>query len=167
MDDNELFDAAENRTHALLHQAERHYNKRMPNVGVRFDLSGKSAGMVRYLTCQKPLVRYNAALLNANRERFLAQTVPHEVAHIVARALFGLNIKPHGPEWKAVMQFFGADLDRCHSYDTSVSSTRRLRRFPYACGCREYKLTSIRHNRIKAGQVYLCMNCGAALSLLS
>ena len=61
------------------------------------------------------------------------------------------------------MQLFGADSSRCHDYDTSHAGTRHLTRYAYRCGCREHALTSIRHNRILAGQVYYCRACGKAL----
>ena len=148
------------RTHSLIHQAERHYEISLPDVEIQFDLRDKSAGMVRFPESGNPLIRYNSLLLAENRETFLAQTVPHEVAHIVARTLYGPLISPHGIEWKSVMHFFGAEGRRCHQYDTSRATARRLRLYVYRCDCSEHQLTSIRHNRIRTGQIYCCRSCG-------
>lgn len=147
------------RTMELLQQAEQYFQIRMPRVAVRFDLRGRSAGMVRFVAGRPPEVRYNRLLLEENRADFLASTVPHEVAHVVARALFGAQIRPHGDEWKRVMHWLGADPARCHDYDVSRTQTRRLQRFPYRCSCRRHWLTSIRHKRILAGQMYYCRAC--------
>jgi len=153
------------RTLALLKRAERHFRHVMPTIDIRFDLRGKSAGMVRFQDGKRPVVRYNMQLFSENHETFIARTVPHEVAHIVARTLFGAGIRPHGEEWRAVMAFFGSEATRCHEFDISRSVSRRLHRFSYRCNCREYQLTSIRHNRVLAGQTYQCRTCRAALTL--
>lgn len=152
------------RTLALLKLAERHFRRTMPAVEIRFDLRGRSAGMVRFQDGKKPVVRFNRQLLSENRESFITQTVPHEVAHVVARAVFGTGIRPHGAEWRKVMAFFGAEATRCHEFDITRSASRRLRRFSYRCTCREHQLTSIRHNRILAGQTYQCRICSTTLA---
>ena len=158
------FPSVTDRTLALLKQAERHFHLAMPTIEIRFDLRGKSAGMVRFQDGKKPVVRYNLQLLSENHESFMSQTVPHEVAHVVARELFGANIRPHGAEWRKVMAFFGSEATRCHEFDTTRSVSRQLHRFSYRCTCREHQLTSIRHNRVLAGQTYQCRICRSALT---
>ena len=155
---------AEQRTRQLLAVAGRHFGREPGRVVVKFDLSGKAAGMALFPHRASPIIRYNVLLLAENREDFLRRTVPHEVAHVVARHLFGRRIKPHGPEWRQVMVLFGADPSRCHDYDISRASRRRLKRFDYRCNCRSHQLTSIRHNRVLQGQVYLCLKCRQPLA---
>ena len=159
-----LLGEAQRRTRALLKQGAVHYRVPTPEAEIRFDLRGKSAGQARFPARGQPVIRYNPQLLVENGERFLSRTLPHEVAHIIAHRLFGQDIRPHGAEWQAIMQMFGADSNRCHDYDTSRAGTRRLTRYAYHCNCREHALTSIRHNRILAGQVYYCRSCGKALA---
>jgi SprT protein len=161
-----LIRQAERRTHVLLRQAEDHYGVRFPLREIRFDLRGKSAGMVVFPPGQQAYIRYNPQLLRLNQQRFLSQTPAHEVSHLVARSLFGKSIRPHGPEWKSVMAFFGVEPVRCHTYELGDTPSRNLRRFDYACACRQHQLTSIRHNRVQRGQVYRCRGCGEALSPL-
>jgi SprT protein len=158
----ELKRRAEARTRELLARAARHYGVSMPDPIVAFDLRGRAAGKALAGDARRALVRYNAALLAAYPEHFIAHTVPHEVAHLVVFRVFG-RMRPHGPEWASVMAFFGVRPERCHNYDVSGLATRRLRRYPYRCACRDHQLTSIRHNRIRGGQVYLCTHCGVAL----
>ena len=167
MPDDPLFSAAEEQTRVLLRQAKKHSGISIPLGEIRFDLKGKAAGMVVYRQGMAPVVRYNPAMLRACQTEFLTQTLPHEVAHLVTRVLFGSAIRPHGPEWKGVMDFFGTEARRCHNFDIHPDTVRRLRRFSYACACREHRLTSIRHNRILKGQRYLCKRCGATLRALN
>lgn len=159
----ELQRRAAARTQELLAMAAGQYRTPMPTPAIRFDLRGQAAGQVRTRDGRVCIVRYNAALLAAHPEDFIARTVPHEAAHVAAFRLHGRHIRPHGPEWRAVMALFGAAPERCHSYAVAGLQTRRLRRYDYRCACRIHRLTSIRHNRIHAGQVYLCRQCGTAL----
>lgn len=158
---------AATRTLELLAQAARYYHTSMPDPVILFDLRGQAAGQARTRAGSAPVIRYNAALLAAHSEDFIARTVPHEVAHLVAFRLHGRRIRPHGPEWRSVMALFGAVAERCHTYDVSGLAARRLQRYAYRCACRSHELTSIRHNRIRAGQVYLCAHCGVPLRAVS
>lgn len=160
----ELERLATERTGALLAAAAQHYRTPIPRPLIRFDLRGRAAGQVRIHQARTWEIRYNPTLLAQNPEDFLAQTLPHEVAHLVVYRLFGRQIRPHGPQWRAVMTFFGAPPERCHRYDLTGVSTRSVRRYDYRCGCRVHRLSSIRHNRIGAGGVYLCRHCGEALT---
>lgn len=154
---------ASTRSRALLRQAQEHFSTEMPEVEIRFNLRGQAAGVVGFFSDHKPVIRYNAQLLSENSAHFLATTIPHEVAHVVSRTLHGPSIRPHGAEWKAVMRFFGLEGKRCHNYDISRSKIRRIKRFDYHCACRLHQLSSIRHKRILAGQVYMCRQCGVEL----
>lgn len=123
---------------------------------VAWDLRGQAAGLANG---QRSLIRFNRELAERYPDEFVAQTVPHELAHLVAFKKFGGRIRPHGREWQAVIVALGAEPRRTHSYE--VTPTRRLKRFAYQCHCpgSEYLLTSIRHNRIQRGHAYICKRC--------
>lgn len=159
MSETALHQEVEALTQQLLATAGNRFQQDPGKVIVRFDLTGKAAGMAIFPARSTPVIRFNALLLTENRDDFLKRTVPHEVAHIVARRLFGKKIRPHGPEWRQVMQLFGAEASRCHNYDVSRSSRRTLKRYPYHCDCRTHQLSSIRHNRVLQGQSYHCRSC--------
>ena len=127
---------------------------------ISFDLKGQAAGQANY---RENKIRFNRQLLEKYAGEFVDQTVPHEFAHLVAYQKFGSRIRPHGAEWKRVMEAFGVDPARTHSFD--VAPTRRLKRFHYRCHCpgSDYQLSSIRHNRVQRGGIYLCRKCGCAL----
>jgi len=159
----DLIREAEQVTRRLLASASHHFGIKMNKTEIRFDLRGKTAGQVRYVDGRVCLIRYNRSLLARHPEDFLARTVPHETAHVVTFGLFGPRVQPHGREWQEIMTLFGAPPERCHSYDVEGLQTRRLRRYQYRCACRTHQLTSIRHNRVKSGQVYHCRQCGGPL----
>lgn len=123
---------------------------------VAWDLRGQAAGQANF---RRNLIRFNRALAERYPDEFVAQTVPHELAHLVAFHKFGPRIRPHGREWREVMELFGAEPRRTHQFE--VSPSRRLKRFAYRCHCpgADYQLTSIRHNRIQRGQRYICKQC--------
>ena len=127
---------------------------------ISFDLRGQAAGQANY---RKNKIRFNRDLLEKYTDEFVHQTVPHEFAHLVAYRKFGHRIRPHGAEWKSVMVALGIKPVRTHSFE--VVPARRLKRFLYKCNClgSSYELTSIRHNRVLQGRLYLCKKCGNAL----
>jgi SprT protein len=134
-----------------------------PRPQIRFDLRGLTAGQLRIDHQGRCIIRYNPALLLRHGEDFLRRTVPHETAHFLAYRLHGRGIRPHGPEWQAIMRRLGADPERCHDYDVDGLAARRLHYFAYHCDCGEHQLSSIRHNKIRRGASYLCRRCGSGL----
>jgi SprT protein len=165
--DRELEHRAAEDTLRLLRIAAGHFRVQIAVPRIRFDLRGKTAGQVRIAPGRACLVRYNAALLIRHSSAFLAQTVPHEAAHVVVFHVHGPPRRPHGGEWQNVMRLFGAMPERCHSFEVDGLQTRRLRQYDYHCGCRAHRLSSIRHNRVQGGQIYLCRCCGQHLRPLS
>ena len=154
-------------TDLWLERAERLLGRAFEPVQVRFDLRGAAAGQYRTHPC--PLIRFNAEMAAIQLDAFCERTPPHEVAHhVVAQLYRGRKVRPHGPEWRAVMQGFGLEPSRCHDYRVEAGSIRRQRRFRYRCGCREHELSATRHNRVQRGeQEYLCRDCRQALRFRS
>ncbi len=155
------------KTLELIRSARQRYRITLQDPDISFDLKGKAAGMVIFRPGVNAKVRYNQEILNGNAETFMLQTIPHEVAHVIARSRYGAGIKPHGPEWQGIMQDFGAEPKRCHNFSVGSSQSRRMRYFPYRCDCQSHQLSTIRHNRTKKGVVYLCRACGSPLQSIS
>jgi SprT protein len=162
-DGSKLYRRAERLTIELLGLASQYFAVELPRPKIRFDLRGQSAGQACTREGGNWLIRYNAGLLERHPREFLAQTVAHETAHLVTFSLFGPGIAPHGREWRTIMALFGAPPQRCHRYNVEGLQTRQLRRYDYRCACSSHRLTSIRHNRIRSGQTYLCRRCGGPL----
>jgi SprT protein len=153
----------EETTRYILSAAD-YFNTRFKTIPVLFDLRGRAAGMYRIKANQK-VIRYNPFIFAKYFEDNFKETIPHEVAHYVTDELYGLRrIRPHGNEWKNVMQFFGVAANRTANYDLSGIPRRQHKTFLYHCSCQNYELTSRRHNKIKKGTGhYLCRSCGDKL----
>lgn len=110
-------------------------------------------------------LRFNPYIFSKYFEDNLATTVPHEVAHYVSDILFGFkNIRPHGKEWRDIMQTLGAAPKVTGNYDLSGISVKRQRRFSYICDCMTHELTTVRHNRILNNKShYFCLKCNGRL----
>jgi SprT protein len=134
-------------------------------IPVLFDLTGRAAGMYRVSRGQR-VIRYNPYIFAKAFADHLATTVPHEVAHYLTDLVHGHSkVRPHGPEWRAIMKAFGAEPRRTGAYDLAGVPVRTQRRHPYRCGCTTHRLTSRRHNQVQRGTMrYYCRHCGAELT---
>lgn len=156
------------KTRATLALAEQEYGRPFAPIPVLFDLRGRCSGMYR-VRGKERVIRYNPYIFAKYFSDNLATTVPHEVAHYVSDCLYGLGkIRPHGEEWRGIMQVFKADASRTADYDLSGIPSRRQRYFDYRCGCRHHRLSSRRHNKLARGEVsYHCRQCGESLSFVT
>ena len=131
---------------------------RFPRIAFR--LRGRAAGEA----CGESwTTNYNLQLLDRYGEEFVAEIVPHEVAHLVVAAIHPTRVKPHGPEWRQVMQVFGVRARVTHGFETTPA--RRVGRVPYRCGCDRSHLLTIRaHRKIRRGsREYVCRSCREVL----
>ena len=159
-------------THVYIEQAIDLFNIKNKTVEISFNLKGRSAGMYRVSRSStwcfaqiKREIRYNSFIFSKYFDDNFNTTIPHEVAHYISDIIYGLkNIKPHGKEWKAIMQAFGADAAVTANYDLSGIPLRKQSLYTYQCSCREHQLSSIRHNKInKRRYQYYCNFCKQAL----
>lgn len=155
-------------THYFINTAAEHYQRAICDIPVLFDLKGRAAGMYRVRSGQR-VIRYNPYIFAKYYDENLSETVPHEVAHYVTDVLYGLkSIRPHGSEWKSVMQLFGVTANRTANYDLAGLPKRTHKLFNYSCGCRTFELTSRRHNKVLRGTgQYQCRDCGEKLSYIN
>lgn len=127
-------------------------NFAVPNIVVK-DI-GTKGGTASYLT---QTLTFSETLYKENVEHFLASTVPHEVAHLITRAMYP-RCTPHGWEWKSVMRALGVEPNRCHSYN--VASVARGVRYVYSCNCdKEFLIGRAVHQKIQGGQKRYCRKC--------
>ena len=142
------------------------FQRRIKTIPVYFDLTGRASGM--YIAeHRRHYIRYNPYIFAKYFEDNLQNTVPHEVAHYVSDLIYGLErIKPHGNEWKMIMQSFQVTPSVTSDYDLTGIPVRRLQRFEYKCTCMTHQLSAIRHNKIIRGKVaYLCRHCSSPIVL--
>lgn len=157
---DELQQSLRQRVEACFLDAEKFYQRRFPRPEISLKMRGQSAGAAHL---QGNRLRFNPTLLAENRDDFLREVIPHEVAHLLCWHLFG-KVKPHGPQWQQVMtQAFGLAPRVRHSFavDSVAPPTWR-----YRCHCQAHELTLRRHNKVCRGQVrYHCRHCNSELSL--
>ena len=155
-------------TQAYIKQATTLFNIKHTAVDIVFNLKGRAAGMYRVqrkIIHHKREIRYNPFIFSKYFDDNFKTTIPHEVAHYVSDLIYGLRtIKPHGKEWKEIMQAFGADAAVTANYDLSGIPQKNRTLYTYLCSCREHQIGAIRHNRIKQQQrKYICNSCKQTL----
>lgn len=133
-------------------------------IPVVFDLKGSTAGMFR-AQGRHLLIRYNPWIFAKYFEHNLAHTVPHEVAHYAVYRHWGRRkVRPHGVEWRWLMEQFGVPAEVTFNLDLSGVPQRRQRRHRYRCACRDHAVSSVRHNRMQRGEAsYRCRYCDSPL----
>ena len=151
-------------TRYYIERATQLYGRVFAEIPVSFALTGRAAGMY-HVQRNKRYIRYNPYIFAKYFDDNLHNTVPHEVAHYVADVLHGIkNIRPHGREWKAIMREFGVEAKIRCDYSLEDIPQRRHRLFTYQCQCREYQVTTRRHNMICRGErYYKCPACHTRL----
>lgn len=154
-----MYDALLERVEACYREAEAFFGRRFPRPEVSLRLRGQKAG-VAHLDDNR--LRFNPQLYRENREDFLRQTVPHEVAHLVAHQVFGPRIRAHGEEWQRLMrEVFHLAPQRCHRYE--IVRPQRLH-YVYRCQCaEEFVFTAQRHALVRKGHRYQCRRCRSLL----
>lgn len=152
-------------TRATIAQAAVLFSCELAEIAVMFDLRGLAAGMYRVRGGRRE-IRYNPHIFARYFSDNLENTVPHEVAHYVIDVLHGMRrVRPHGPEWRAVMRAFGAEPTVTCRYDLDGLPVRRQQRFSYRCACTTHSISTVRHKRIQGGRArYSCRRCQTPLS---
>ena len=118
---------------------------------------------------KKSWINVNPILLNENVEYVVNQTVPHEVAHIVAYMVFG-RVKPHGLHWEVVMRAFGKQANRCHQLNmATIQSLRSPRKETKMMKClcpkcnATFSITKNKATKMAFGWTYIHTGCGSKL----
>ena len=148
-------------------KAEKIFNRTfiMPTISLK--LHGRVSGKAYYDECK---ISINPALFVLNKQYFFEHTIPHELAHLITFQLYHSphrRLRPHGIDWKCVMDKLGVSPNRTHNLDISAVAQHRsclARPYLYQCDCRYHHLTSIKHRRIATERiVYRCRHCKVVL----
>jgi predicted SprT family Zn-dependent metalloprotease len=104
----------------------------MPTI--RYNIKNRVGGMAITGGVDDWTIRLNLILCYENEDDFVFQTVGHEAAHLIQRAVYGSitpegkKVRSHGKEWKSVMVALGMKPATYHKYDTSSIDTGKKRR---------------------------------------
>lgn len=118
---------------------ESHYKVRLHRPKVLFSRRGTIAAVANSANW---LVDFNPVLLNENVDEFVANTVPHEVAHLACDIIYpepdpkSGKRDVHGKRWQELMSLLGVKPNLYHSYDvTNAKIRRKITRYRYVCNC--------------------------------
>jgi predicted SprT family Zn-dependent metalloprotease len=143
--------AVRNKVNECINDAERTFGITMPKVDVRFDLTGRAAGMagMRYGAFY---LRFNVSHMSLGGqtwEHLLNDTVPHEVAHTVCQAFpkFG---RSHNDGWKQVCVALGGNGRRCYSEEDAPEAIAAMRPYVYVTtNGNTVRVTKVIHGKIQ------------------
>lgn len=109
-------DQVRKRCAEIFAKANSIYGITLPNIQIRFDLKGCSAGQagVKMVMGQRTYyMRFNVDMMrNEGWDHLYNDTIPHEIAHIVC--FYMQTDRRHGPVWKRCCKLLGGSGERCH-----------------------------------------------------
>ncbi len=149
----------EQKVYECINIANRHSTLNpLPVPKITFELDGRAAGQANWKLWE---VRFNLKYAALNGDKFINQTVPHEIAHLADHRFYGGW--GHGKTWKLVMRrVFGLEPERCHQFDEPEDLKRnKMHRFQYVCACPGHVITvtTRTHNQISGGRNRVCVKC--------
>jgi SprT protein len=115
------------------------------------------------------IVRFNPVFLNAHTDEYIEQVVPHEIAHIGVRKVYGIirhgkKYSSHGPEWQNMMVVtLGVPAKRTHSMVAEgVQHGRQKSKYVYRCPhCNSDLVVGPKHHRaLQTGHHLRHKSCG-------
>lgn len=124
-------------------------------VDIRFDLKGMCAGRAGYVTkngVRQYYLRFNIEAIEKDFDMMVKQTIPHEIAHLVAYMVPSLKAKSHNKAWCRIDARLGGTGDRTH--DLKLTRARKTKKYIYDMGEFDLHLSSIRHKRVLEGKIY-------------
>lgn len=133
-----------------------------------FNKRGLSAGTATYSTNH---ISINPIyLVEQANNNFIEETIPHELAHLIAYNVYGRAGHGHGRKWQRVMRTLGQTPDRCHNYDGTNARVRQTVKYEISCGCQVEKpkfIGAVRAARMRKGtQHYICKGCSQRVVLV-
>jgi SprT protein len=120
--------------------AEQHYNRKFTMPVLDYSLTGTTAAQA---FSHINTIKINPTLLVENQDDYVAQTIPHETAHIITDLIYPRGhldktkrtkrAPHHGTAWKYVMELFGVPPILYHNYATTSFVTRRPVKYAHKC----------------------------------
>lgn len=139
------------------------YNLQL-SINICYDLKGIFIlGQCRKISPLHYHIRLHLQLLEKFGIAYLKDVLTHEIAHCVTMELYK-KAKPHGKEFKNVLSSISYN-EKKQDYALYLSSfsNKKVTTHKYACECKEYHLSNIRHKRAMNGVLYKCLACKGVL----
>ena len=139
----------------LTRAANKYKEKHGIEFELLFGLTGGAAGQACFRhTTQKSKVRLNMGFAADNFDELIGQTLPHEIAHILALIKYGRKGGGHGNAWKEMMEKLGKPADRLHKMDSSAIYTSKL-----YCDCQTHHVSKVMWGKVHRGSERKCKTC--------
>ena len=126
LDVTQMKEQASRKVWQVLEELNEEYNAEFDFPKIEWVVCGTTAGRA-WLTQWR--IQLNEQLCKENLQDFMNDTIPHEVAHLVAYKVFGDD--GHGDGWRSVMRALGLNPTRCHEYNTRNVNGKRSRKSMY------------------------------------
>lgn len=109
------------------------------------------------------IIRIGARIWERATEEERRDTIIHETCHIAAFHQFGIEIKPHGAEWKTAMEKCGVEPVRCHDVNLFGIALFRVLGCPKPVEERcTFSRRTFNHMR-RTGALFHCTICGKGI----
>ena len=135
-----LLDKIKTKLWTCIELAETHYDRKFQFPKLDFSLTGGRAATAHSALNR---IEINPTLLIENEDDFVAQTVPHELAHLITDTMYPTGhfdrkkktatVPHHGSGWKHVMELFGVPPTLYHNYAVAPSVTHRRPLYSHKC----------------------------------
>lgn len=151
-----LKQACEQEIKTAIKIASKKYSQTFPMPTIEFSSKLTRTAGKAYLTQNR--IKLSLPLLELNGERFVQDTPAHEMAHLIAWAVY--RDCGHGPKWRSVMRAINKKPTRCHSFDVAPTSNTVTAK----CSCRTHELGAVRARKMRLGTTsYACKDCKSTL----
>ena len=145
--------------HELARRIIPEYNRFVAHPIVTFYDKDNAAG----LAYGSGRVAFNLHVFAQDPQRFINDTVPHEMAHIVCAAT-GLG-RGHDKGWKRVCALLGGSAERCYSADgLDIKLARQRKRYEYRGSCGTVVMVSdVRHKQMQQQGIVCKLKTGGLI----
>ena len=135
-------------------------------AGLRVEFNRRFTRRMGDANPRKNLIRLSAPLWPRAGYAKRRDTLRHELAHLVTRAIDPRS-QSHGCLWHMVARRLGCTAIRCHSVPREDLARKPTRGSAVAsCRCRnDIPLGPVRARRLRAGTRYACRRCGTRLTI--
>lgn len=138
-----------------------HLNIEVYPIKVLFNLKSKIAlGTIRFNRKSKDsfLIRLNQTLYRKYKDDYIDHVLKHEFAHACVMSAYKQKCKPHGKEWKKIMNELGELKPRASTNKFNLDKHGYI----WKCKCDEFIFGKIKHNNAiknKAHRSFYCRKC--------
>ncbi len=140
-----------------------HPGQKIPQIDVRFDLRGRSAGIAGRRGWNY-FMRFNTDMMqNEAWDDLFKDTVPHELAHVICFA--NGSDRGHGWAWRRTCQWLGGSGETYHK-EKVVYAKGETYVYTTSTGATVH-LSATRHRKVQSGVVYRFRDGKGAINISS